>query len=154
MIIVVNTIQALFVSAVALFNLVTNVIAFRECKYKKNAFGLTPFLWPFGIYVWGDAVVFGFFWFFASVVSIFLNDWLLFLLIVSVFWLVRSVGETIYWFNEQFSTVNRNDPRKLPFHTIFHNDSVWFIFQISNQCITVVTIITTVYLFHFWLKGM
>lgn len=145
-----SIVQYVGVFLIAIFNLLVCIIAFYQCKNRKNAFGLTPFLWPLGIYVWGDATVFGLFWFLAAIASLFLNDWVLFLIIISVFWLVRSVGETIYWFNEQFSTVNRNDPRKLPFHNIFHNDSIWFIFQIANQCISVVTIITSVYLFHLW----
>jgi len=125
---------------------------FGECSKKKNAYGLTPALFPFGIFVWGDAVILGAFWALTSIVTLLLNDWILFLLIVSVFWLVRSLGETIYWFNQQFSKINRAPPKTLPFHKYFHNDSIWFIYQIFMQSITVVSIITTIYLTHLWLK--
>lgn len=133
-------------------NLGLSVKAYYECKHKKNAFGLTMPLYPLGMYVWGDALIFGMFWALAAIASVILQDFLLFLLIVSVFYLVRSIGETIYWFNQQFSTIIRMRPEDYPTHKIFHNDSVWFIFQIANQCVTVVTIITTVYLFSLWLK--
>ncbi len=135
----------------AIINIAIVRRAYVECKYKKNALGLTYFLYPLGMYVWGDAVIFGVFWALAAVASLFLQDILLFLLIVSVFYLVRSIGESIYWFNQQFSTVVRHKPEDIPLHHIFHNDSAWFVYQILNQCVTVVTIITTVYLFNLWL---
>jgi len=49
------------------------------------------------MFVWGDAVIFGLFWTVALIVAWVLKDWYLFLLIVSVFWVVRSLGETIYF---------------------------------------------------------
>ena len=124
-------------------------------RYKKNPIGNTFFLYPFGIFVWGDAIVFGIFWFLASAVTLFLNDWILFLLIYSVFWLVRSVGETIYWFNQQFSEVKRMPKESVSFYKYLKIEdeyAVWFIAQIFNQSITVLSTITTVYLFHLWLK--
>jgi hypothetical protein len=119
---------------------------------KGKAYELTPFLLPFGIIAWGDAVVFGLFWTGVSLVSYFLNDWILFLLIISVFWVVRSLGETIYWFNQQFSqkAYDWNKPEKLLFHSIFKNDSIWFVYQIIWQCVTVVSIIATIYFTRLW----
>jgi len=145
--------QRLSILVYALVNLGVFVKGYNECKYRKNSYGLTPLLNPLGVIAWGDAVVFGPFWILTSLVSYFLNDWFLFLLTISVFWVVRSVGETIYWFNQQFSTINRNPPKKLPFHSIFHNDSVWFIHQIIWQCITVVSIIFTIFLTKLWLES-
>ena len=145
--------QRLFILTYALINLGVFVKGYYECKYRKNAYGLTPNLNLLGIIAWGDAVVFGPFWIASSLVSYLLNDWYLFLLIISVFWVVRSLGETIYWFNQQFSTINRNPPEKLPFHSIFHNDSVWFIHQIIWQCVTVVSIIFTIFLTKLWVSS-
>lgn len=123
-----------------------------ECKTKKNPYGETPILFPWGIFVWGDAVVIGLFWFIASMVSYLLNDAILFSLILAVFWGVRSLGETTYWFNQQFSTVDRNPPKKLRGHRLFENDSIWFVYQITHQCITVISIITSIYLAALWIK--
>lgn len=136
----------------AFFQLIIAIKGFAECKNKKNAFGLTPWLFPFGIFVWGDALIFGFFWFLAGLVSFLLGDWILFLLIIAVFWLVRSLGETIYWFNQQFSTINRQPPEKLPGYRIVQNDSIWFINQIFVQCITIISFILTLYLAKIWLR--
>jgi hypothetical protein len=128
---------------------------FHESKDKNNAYGLTPFLTFLGIFAWGDAVVFGLFWIASSAISLLLKDWYLFLLIISVFWVVRSLGETIYWFNQQFSAkvYDWNKPENLGWHWLFHNDSVWFIYQIRWQCVTVVSIIASVYFTNLWLKS-
>jgi len=125
-----------------------------ESIRKKNSFGETPFLFWIGIFVWGDGVIYGLFWFLSSLVCYLLKDWVLFLLIISVFWVVRSLGETIYWLNQQFSTINRNSPEKLRGYQFFKNDSIWFVYQIFWQCITVVSIITTIYLATSWLKNI
>lgn len=126
---------------------------FYESKYKKNAYGLTSPLFFLGIIAWGDAVVFGPFWVISSIITLILKDWYLFLLLISIFWVVRSAGETRYWFNQQFSSkiYEWNKPENLPWHSVFHNDSVWFIHQIIWQCITVVSVILSIYFTSLWL---
>ncbi len=143
--------QKIVLVVYALINLFVFAKGFYESRVKKNAYGITYLLFLLGIFVWGDAVVFGLFWFFSAITAFLLNDWYLFLLIVSVFWVVRSLGETIYWFNQQYSTVNRNPPEKLPGYSIFHNNSIWFVYQIVVQCITVVSIIFSIYFASLWL---
>lgn len=122
-----------------------------ESAGKNNAYGQTPWLFWMGIFAWGDAVIFGLFWFLSSTLAYLLNDWLLFLLLISVFWLVRSLGETFYWFNQQFSRIERNPPNRLRGYKLFKNDSIWFVYQIAWQCVTVVTVITTIYLGNLWI---
>lgn len=124
----------------------------KESIRKKQSFKLTPSLFPLGIFVWGDAIVIGPFWVIISLIAYFSNDWLLFLLTISVFWLVRSLGETIYWLNQQFSLVNRNPPEKLIGYQLIKSNSIWFIYQIFWQCVTVISTITTIYLSAQWLK--
>ena len=146
--------QKIFLLCFAFFNLIVFFKALHECKVKKNAFGLTPPLTLIGAFVWADAVVFGLFWTLISLVSWWLDDWLLFLLIVSLFWVVRSVGETIYWFNPQFSTIDRNPPEKHLFYFIFQNDSVWFVHQIIWQSITVISLVASLYFGWAWLQAL
>jgi len=145
--------QNLFILLFALINVFVFFKGFYESKYKKNAYGLTRILLPLGIFAWGDAVVLGPFWVISSIIALILKDWYLFLLIISIFWVVRSVGETIYWFNQQFSSkiYDWNKPENLPWHSIFHNDSVWFIHQIVWQCTTVVSVILSIYFINLWL---
>ena len=123
----------------------------HESKDRKNAYGSSTVFNLLGAFVWADAVVFGIFWVVVVSFCLYLNDWLLFLLVYSVFWMVRSVGEVIYWFNQQHSTVIRKKPEDLWFFKYFHNDSVWFVYQIYWQCFLVITIILSVYLFNLWL---
>ena len=151
---VMNNLQFCVVLSYGIISFLAFLKGFRESKEKKNAYGLAPYLYPLGIYAWGDAVIFGLFWSLSSLISLLLHDWILFLLIISVFWMVRSLGETIYWFNQQFSakTYDWNKPERLFGHSIFHNDSIWYVYQITNQCMTIISIITTIYLANLWLK--
>ena len=149
-----DILQQRIVLIYGLINFLVFLKGFYETKYKKSAYGPTPSLSILGMFVWGDAVVFGLFWTISSIVAWFLKDWYLFLLIVSVFWMVRSLGETIYWFNQQFSKINRNPPEKLMGYSIFQNDSIWFAYQIFWQCVTVISIISTIYFAHIWLQRM
>lgn len=146
-----ETWQKAFILLWGVISFLISAKGYQECKNKKNSFGLTQFLTPFGIFVWGDAVIFGTFWTLVSAATLLFNDWILFLLIVSVFWVVRSLGETIYWLNQQFSKINRNPPEQYWIYKYFHNDSVWFIHQIFWQCVTVITIIFTIYFAKLWL---
>lgn len=146
-----NNIEQLLVFG---FGLISAVVFWRGCKETKNndnAFGLTPYLLPLGIFVWADAVVLGLFWMIATLSSLYLNSTTLFFLIVSLFWLVRSIGETIYWFNQQFSSINRNPPKSLRGYSFFKNDSIWFVYQLAWQCMTVVSVISSLYFGKMWL---
>lgn len=146
--------QVSIISIVGVLGVTGFIKSFYECKKKKNTFGLTYTYRILGAFVWADLVVFGFFWALAATISLLFADWILFLLIVSLFWLVRSIGETIYWFNQQFSPINRNPVKNFKIlKNVFHNDSIWFVYQIFWQCMTVGTIITSLYLAKEWLQG-
>lgn len=137
----------------ATISFLTFLFALHQVKNKKGAYTRVPqpFL-LFGSFVWADHVIFGLFWTIATIICLLLNDYLLFVLIVSVFWLVRSVGESMYWFLQQFSQIERNPPESFRIHKIFQNNSVWFVHQIYWQLITVATIITTLALSALWIK--
>ncbi len=144
--------QQLLIGVYSLLAAILGVYSYNQCKSKKNSFGDTTLLYAvFGAFVYADMVVFGFFWVLIGILTLFLQDWLLFLLILSVFWLIRSIGETMYWFLQQFAPRRGNSPEKFRIHKIFHNDSVWFVIQIYWQCITILSIIATIYLTKLWL---
>ena len=121
-------------------------------KHRKNPFGLTHQYVLLGSFVWVDAAVFGAFFSLVSLLCIFLSDFILFLLIFSVFWTIRSIGEQIYWFLEQFANTHRNKPRTLWPSKIYKGEEVWIVMQTVMQCISVVFIISSVYLLSIWLK--
>lgn len=146
--------QSTIASIYAVLGLLVFIKGFYETKYKHNPYGLTRPLLILGIFVWGDAVIFGPFWIITSLFSLLTKDWYLFILIVSVFWVVRGFGETIYWLNQQFSSkveVN-NKPENLLWHSIFKNESIWYIYQIIWQCITIISIIFAIIVLRMWLK--
>lgn len=143
--------QRLFIIIYMLFAAYGAVRGILESK-KQNAMGETPIFWTLGGFVWADMVVFGVFWVLLGIVALFLNDWILFLLTISLFWLVRSIGEAIYWFLQQFSTIKRNPPERLLFYKLFKNDSVWFVYQIFWQCMTVLFILCSLYIGKLWLS--
>ena len=149
-----NDVQVFIVATIGIFASIGLVKGINETWRKKNPFGITYIFRILGAFVWADLTVFGFFWLALSVVSLFLSDWLLFLVTISLFWLVRSIGETIYWLNQQFSPLNRNPVKNFRYlKKVYHNDSVWFIYQIFWQCMTVVFIITSLYLGKTWISS-
>lgn len=133
------------------FSFLVCVRGLNEVTKKGRTFSNTRLLFWMGIFVWGDAVIIGLFWTLVSFVCILLNDSLLFALIVSVFWVVRSHGETIYWLNQQYAPMVRNHPKDMVGFHLFKDDSIWFIYQIAWQSIMVVSIIMTIFLVDKWL---
>jgi hypothetical protein len=137
-----------------ILNVVLFVVAFRQCFLKNNSYGLTNWLIPIGIFVWGDALIYSPFWIGAAMTCLLLKDWLLFCLTVSVYWAVRGLGETIFWLNHQFSTKHIYPAKDLPFYFLVKNDSIWFIYQITAQCVTVVGIILSIYFGSAWVRSL
>lgn len=146
-----TVLQQIGIILCAILNLFILLKGFHKTKNKKDAFGTTPFLLPLGIFVWGDAVVLSLFWILTALITLVSHSWNLFLLVLSVFWFIRSFGEVIYWLNQQFSNLSRNPPAKLLLHDIFHNDSIWFAYQLFWQCIMLASLIFTIYFAHKWL---
>lgn len=142
--------QKIILLSLSAFSFIGFLKGIKESKDKKNPYGSTKIFVLVGSFVQGDTVVFGLFWTLTSITILILNDWILFLLTLSVFWVVRSFGETIYWFNQQFSNINRNPPEKYWSHKYFPQDSLWFIHQIFWQCITVISLIFTIYFAKVW----
>lgn len=143
--------QNLLLVIVSFFSFVGFCIGFSESR-KGNAYGFSYFYFLLGAFVWGDTIIFGLFWFIMSLVLLSMKSWVLTQLTFSVFWVVRSLGETIYWFLQQFSSINRNPPHKLFLYHIFKNDAIWFVIQIFWQCITVVSILSSLYFAAVWIR--
>ncbi len=143
--------QQIAVIIYGILNLWVFAKSFYEIKNRKNTFGLAGHFGFLGIFVRGDAVILGSFWVIVSCTILLLQDWYLFLLTLSLFWVVRSAGEVIYWLNEQFAAKFRNPPQTLKFYKFFNGESVWFIYQLFWQCVLVVSLIASIYLAALWL---
>lgn len=146
-----NIFQLLFVVAFGVYALWAALLGYYKTNKKNNPFGLCYWFNPISAFVWADAIVFGTFFFLVSALTLYLQDFLLFLLIFFVFWTVRSIGEQVYWFLEQFATNHRNPPHTLWANRHFPGGSVWVSLQIFWQCISVIGIIMSVYLFSLWI---
>lgn len=146
-----NTLEINLIIVYAILSLIVFIKGLHQSIKKKNPYGMTVYISWMGIFVWGDAVILGPFWFLSSIVSYLLKDWLLFLIIISVFWVTRSLGETIYWLNQQFVKDNNNYYKKLMGYYFFKSEAILFVYQVFWQCITVASIITTIYFTNLWL---
>jgi hypothetical protein len=145
--------QKIFLVAFILFNLFLFFKGLKEIK-KGKVYGVTKFLFLIGIFVWGDAVILAPFWIIVSLLSISVSSWYLFLLFVSVYWTVRSLGETIYWLNHQFTVKDNSDFYKsLIGYSFFKSNAILFVYQIFLQCITVISIVATIYFANLWLSS-
>jgi hypothetical protein len=122
-----------------------------KAAHRGRAFQTTPYLVWMGIFVWADALIIGPFWVFTSLISIILNDGILFCLIASVFWIVRAMGEVVYWIQEQFASKHRNTPQSLWGESLFRGELIWVIYQLMWQCISVAAIILAIYFGYMWL---
>ena len=96
---------------------------------KGNFIGYEPELeWfglPFGAFVWGDLFVFSLFWLVASLILIALRNPTYFQVVFFLFWFIRSAGETVYWFLQQFH------PDTIPWAEYF--PQVWFLAAVRER---------------------
>jgi hypothetical protein len=133
-----------------IYSLAALIISLYQVLANKNIFGSSfPFI-LIGAFVWGDALIFGLFWIIISSLAIILHNWFFLLMSYSVFWIVRSIGETLYWLNQQFSSLQLNPPERFFLSRYFTGNSIGFIYQIFWQCITVISVVSLVYLIYFF----
>lgn len=140
-----------FLILFSLTNLVVWILGIYHTSFKHHPHQVVLPLFPLGIFVWGDAVVYALFWVIAGLVCLVRQDSTLFGLIVSIFWTIRGLGETMYWLHEQYTAKNRNLPETLYGLKIFPGESIWFAYQIIAQVITITAIIFSIYFAQLWL---
>lgn len=109
-----------------------------------DAFKETRYLGWLGIFVVADALIIGPFWVILAAIAWYLESWHIFFLGVALFWVVRGLGETMYWIHEQFATTHRNDPKNLFGYRLVKSEAIWFLYQIFWQCVTVLALLATV----------
>lgn len=140
-------IQNLFLVGFLLYSFFGFFVGFKNTSFNKNPYGHSQIFYPLGAFVWADVVVFGLFFSLTCVISLFLQNFTLFVLTYSLFWTVRSIGEQFYWFLEQFSTTHRNPEHTLWISKFFPKNSSWIAMQIFWQCISVASILSTIWSF-------
>ena len=138
------------------YSLLCSIFGFLECQ-KKNYRGQRGALifYPLGAYVWADAAVLGPFWVISTLALLYLNNWWLMWTYYFVFLSVRNLGETIYWFNQQFSTIERNPGKERFLWKYFQDEhTVHFVYQVLWQCATVSPVVMAIYSSYRWIGSL
>lgn len=113
--------------------------------------------WFIGAFVWEDLFIFSVLGVFITSMVLLLRDIRIAYLSFTVFWIVRSAGETLYFFLEQF-TKDKMYPHVLTHHfAILRNifgeisdQKCFIIMQIAFQTILVCSIVSTIYILLNW----
>lgn len=125
--------------------------SYKEVAIKRNAFTITPWLAPLGIFVWADALVLSLFWLTLFGISFFYGDKWFLLSGISAFWLVRSLGEVNYWMLQQFIKPTTNEPHKLWGNRLHKGDDIWIGYQVTWQSVAVLSGLVLAFSLHQWL---
>lgn len=130
-------------TALSIFFLTLFYLSYRRVKSSGDTFGFI-YQWAFwlGAFVWEDLMVFSLYHAVATILALALRDLRVLLLMVGVFWVVRSAGEAIYFFLQQFH-LPKHYPHELhnflqPVRRIFGDISdqkSYIIMQILHQSI-------------------
>lgn len=134
--------QQILIIIFLLYSLVGLGFSIWQIYKQNNFFGLCPLLLPFGAFVWIDGVILCAFWIVFLGITLVVSSWKFFFLVYGVFWMVRSLGEIIYWIHEQFAVHHRNLPHTLGLaYKLFPNESVWIVMQLFWQIVLIVSIL-------------
>lgn len=137
-----------YISLYGLIAFLSFLFGLKQTYLKKNPYGLTPFLLPYGSFVWGDVVILGLFWAVVCLVSVFVNNAHFFWVTQAVFWIVRSGGEIFYWFLQQFASIKRDLPATLWGSRLFPGESIWFAYQLVWQVVLIVSCVSLLMLLN------
>lgn len=114
--------------------LVVSLVSYRQTK-KGSFYSLTPWLFAFGIYVWGDGLILGPFWVLASFFFFTLNS-TQFIRFLLVFYLIRSTYEIIYWLNHQATNSDYKPPMPKLLSFLDPGQSA-ILYQLIHTCIVI-----------------
>ena len=143
--------------SITLFAFLTAFSFVRIRRGKKIAEFIYGLGFPIGAFVWEDMFVFSVYGLAASVATVWLGQWKYGLLFFLVFWMVRSAGETLYFFLEQFI-----EPKHYPHYVDEHFGLVRWLFgnisyqqcliimQVTFQIIMMITIVGIITLLFAW----
>ncbi|HLE49327.1 MAG TPA: hypothetical protein VI819_04850 [Patescibacteria group bacterium] len=129
----------IILSGIIIILIFVTAFSIRECL-RSRAYSETRLLFPLGIFVWGDALLITPFWIFVTFWFLITKNVFVVKIAFISFWLIRSLGEAIYWINEQFATNKKNKPEKFIHFRLLKNDSVYFVNQVFWQVITAVAL--------------
>lgn len=117
------------------------------------------FSFPFGAFVWEDLLILSLFNLIVVIASLVFKDLRIGLLLFIVFWIVRSTGETIYFFLQQFIRP-KHHPHLISaqfwilkkFLGKLSDQQCFIIMQVFFQTLSVIFISFLILLLKFWLN--
>lgn len=117
--------------AVSLSGLLIFIMSLQHAR-NNNFYGDTFWLWPWGVYVWGDGLILGPWWMLSGVVWWWLSP-VLIIRFLALFWLARAFYETVYWILHQASGKDYQPPlfRSVPW---LNADQAGILYQLLNMC--------------------
>lgn len=128
-----------FITLHFLYAMLTFIAGYVKTIKNRNPYGHAFWFLPLGVFVWGDALVFGLFWMIATAGIWLWGSWQVLAFIYSLFWLIRSLGEVQYWLLVQFSSVKREPAENHVLFPLIKSDAVWFMHQVIWQCVAVLS---------------
>lgn len=134
------------------------LLALRKVVGSGNEFKFI-YGWGFvvGAFVWEDVVIFAPLFMIITVLTLLMADFRIWMLCFLVFWIVRSLGETIYFFLEQFL-----EPKTLPHNIERHLEAVrrmfggidtqkaFMLMQTMFQTVTISSTVALILLLTHW----
>lgn len=139
-------------------NAVLTVYAFVRIRNKPEQLRLI-YQWGFlnGAFVYEDQVIFGLFHIGSVLVGLGLGDMRYFYLLFLLFWIVRSAGETLYFFLQQFIEPSHYphaiDQYFDPLKSIFGKlslQSCFILMQVIHQTIVIVSLFLLILFLWHW----
>lgn len=107
-----------FLILLALFFFSLTYISYRKIVSYKGKIHFT-YTWAalMGGFVWEDVLVFSIYGGISSILTLLFGDYRIGILFFLVFWIVRSAGETLYFFLQQFIEP-KHDPHAIDSHFV------------------------------------
>jgi len=132
------------------FYSIAAILAGWHFAVRKNlSFYPSRYFLLLGAFVWIDAVILGIFWLITALIFLIIEDWRLWMITVSSFWLIRSLGEIHYWLLQQFAAKPLDDPHKYWMSQYFRGKAVWIYYQVTWQVMAVTSLVSLIYFIYF-----
>lgn len=148
----------LFLTLFALIHITFFIISFRNIRNSDEHVGfIYSWAFVFGAFVWEDLLIFSLFNFLVALYVLLVQDIRQGLVMFTVFWMVRSAGETLYFFMQQF-TQPLHYPHDIHWHfnvmkKVFgdiSNQKCFIMLQVTFQIIMVLAISILILLLKNW----
>lgn len=125
------TVKILLQCLLFIISAVSFLLAIRKSRCQEF-YSDTPWLLPFGIFIWGDALILAPFWMITAVLFTFLS-WVNMGRFLLLFFMIRAAYEVVYWITHQVAKREYIPPLFRHIHWLSANESA-ILYQLLNMC--------------------